>query len=70
VSGRRGNPQLRRSRSKPPDPENEIAAPTDIGNGDKSGQLASYSEDGNYSTERLAARFLIIARHFGFEVQP
>jgi hypothetical protein len=49
--------------------ENETAAPTDIGSGGNlEKRLASTLEFGNYSTEPLAARFPIIARHFGFEV--
>jgi len=55
------------NRDGPPDPESSTAAPTGIGSGGETGKLGSNSKIETYSSESLAARFPIIAQHFGFE---
>jgi hypothetical protein len=55
------------NRDGPPDPENRTAAPTGIGSGGNIGKLIGNSKSEDYSTEPLAARFPIIAMHFGFD---
>jgi hypothetical protein len=52
-------------------PQTKTAAPTGIGSGGEIiGKLGGSSWDQIYAPAHLAARFPIIARHFGFEVSP